>query len=129
MFKGNIRDWLDDYMESILLKKVEFNLENERKDFCDLFDLVADKLGDTAFVKFRGATAVGGLAPAYYEAITIGSFQERVLLQQKDSAVVKQKLVALVQTAEFRSVTGPGANSKTKLLRRIELVSAGIREA
>jgi hypothetical protein len=129
MFKGNIRDWLDDYMESILLKKVEFNLENERNNFCDLFDLVADKLGDTAFVKFRGATAVGGLAPAYYEAITIGSFQERVLLQQKDSAVVKQKLVALVQTAEFRSVTGPGANSKTKLLRRIELVSAGIREA
>ena len=91
--------------------------------------MVADKLGDTAFVKFRGTAPVGGLAPAYYEAITIGSFEERVLLQQKDKDAVKQKLVALVQTPEFRSVTGPGANSKTKLLRRIELVSAGIREA
>ncbi|MBJ7544870.1 DUF262 domain-containing protein, partial [Rhodomicrobium udaipurense] len=70
-YRGNIRDWLDEYMESILLKRLDFNLDSERGDFCDLFDLVSDKLGVTAFVKFRGAAPVGGLAPAYYEAITI----------------------------------------------------------
>ena len=128
-FKGSIRDWLDDYMKSILLKRVEFNLSQEQKEFEELFDLIYDILGDTAFVKFRGSTPVGGLAPAYYEAVAIGSFLEREALRTKDKEQVKRKLIELVQTDGFRSVTGPGANSKPKLQKRIELVATCIREA
>jgi hypothetical protein len=129
MFRGNIRDWLDNYMESILLKKIEFPLDDERRQFQELFDLVEEKFGETAFVKFRGTVPVGGLAPAYYEAVAIGSFQQRRALRDKDTNRVKQRLIDLVQTPEFRSVTGPGANNKTKLMRRIELVATCIAEA
>jgi hypothetical protein len=127
-YRGNIRDWLDDYMEAILLERVTFDTTRERSEFQDTFDLIQKNLGETAFVKFRGTTPIGGLAPAYYEAVAIGSYLKREVLRSNGSGV-KDRLVALVQTADFRAVTGPGANNKTKLMRRIELVSTHIDQA
>lgn len=121
-FKGSVRDWLDDYMESILLGVEPFEQVVEAEMFRRTFDLVQQQLGETAFVKFRGETPIGGLAPAYFEAISVGFFRGAVEPQADVPADLRQRLISLVQSKELREVTGPGANSKTKLEKRVDLV-------
>ena len=129
MFKGSVRDWLTDYMEEVILGKRSFEYEQERSEFRDTFELINQKLGDTAFVKFRGNSPLGGLAPAYYEGIAVGCSKVKGVLNSKPQEKVKGAIVSLVQSNEFRDVTGPGANNRTKLLRRISLVEESIRAA
>lgn len=128
-FHGNIRDWLDDYMEAILTGKLSFNYEVERAFFERVFAAIDQKFGETAFVKFKGQNSVGGLAPAYFEAVSLGASQAIDELEAKPALSVKAALVNLVQSDEFREVTGPGANNRTKMRRRIELVRDAIRLA
>ncbi len=129
LFKGSVRDWLDDFMESILLKTVEFDVEKEGEEFAELFKEIADRLGESAFVKFRDDSPIGGLAPAYFEAVSIGCLVAKKEFTSKAAKKVKAALTALVQTAPFREVTGPGANSKSKLESRINLTAEAIRKA
>lgn len=129
LFRGSVRDWLDDYMEAVLLEGAPFDFEVERRQFVETFRLIAQKFGATAFVKFRDEAPIGGLAPAYFEAVAIGSFNAASELAAKDADRVKRGLVALVQGDEFRQVTGPGANARWKLETRITLVEGCIRNA
>jgi hypothetical protein len=129
LFRGSVRNWLDDYMEAVLLEGAPFDLEVERKEFVETFRLIAEKFGESAFVKFREQAPIGGLAPAYFEAVAIGSFMASSELVAKDADRVKRALVALVQGDEFRKVTGPGANARWKLETRIKLVEECIRTA
>jgi len=129
MFHGNVRDWLDDYMESILLNKIPFDYDNERQIFTDLFSEIELKLGETAFVKFRGGNPLGGLAPAYFEAIAIGCFNSLSVMKTKSQQQIRTAITNLVQSSDFRDVTGPGANNKTKLEKRIQLASEAVNAA
>jgi hypothetical protein len=128
-FHGSVRDWLDDYMEAVLTERVVFDFEAQRAQFKRVFSAIATKLGETAFVKFRGLTPVGGLAPAYFEAVSIGAAAALDALEAKDPDLIRARLIELVQSDQFREVTGPGANNRTKLKRRIELVRAHIAAA
>lgn len=121
-FKGSVRDWLDDYMESILLGFEDFEELKENDDFRRTFQIIASELGDTAFVKFRNDAPIGGLAPAYYEAIAIGVYDAAVKEGSLIPRDLRGLLTSLVQSPSFREVTGPGANSKTKLERRVAMV-------
>jgi hypothetical protein len=128
-FHGNIRDWLDDYMESILTGKSVFDYDSERSFFNRVFTAIDQKLGETAFVKFKGQTPIGGLAPAYFEAVSLGSSEAIVELEAKSATEIKAALIALVQSEPFRDVTGPGANARSKMRKRIELARDAIRQA
>lgn len=128
-FRGSVRDWLDDYMEAVLLGKVAFDLDAEGTVFVNLFGGIASRLGESAFVKFRGRNPIGGLAPAYFEAIAIGCLEADDQFRAKPAARVKDALIELVQSGPFRDVTGPGANNRTKLETRIRLAADAIRNA
>jgi hypothetical protein len=128
-FHGNVRDWLDSFMESVLLKRVAFDYGKERAIFTDLFSEIYSKLGDSAFVKFRGTNPIGGLAPAYYEAVSIGCFTSLDALKKKPGDNIKNAIVNLVQSEKFRDVTGPGANNRAKLEKRIQLAADAISAA
>ena len=80
-------------------------------------------------MKYRGTNPIGGLAPAYFEAIAVGSAKSLDILKVKDSSKIKNALINLVQTNEFRDVTGPGANTRAKLAKRIELAALAIKKA
>ena len=122
MFHGSVRDWLDDYMEAVLTERIQFDYDSQKEKFCRVFSSINSKLGETAFVKFRGQAPLGGLAPAYFEAVSLGVAAKIGQFEEKNSAALKTALIELVQSDEFRDVTGPGANNRTKLNRRIELV-------
>jgi hypothetical protein len=128
-FRGSVRDWLDGFMEAVLLEQTPFDQQAERTAFADLFGQIAEKLGDTAFVKYRDQRPIGGLAPAYFEAISIGCLLAFDQLEAKSADSVRAAITALVQSEPFRTVTGPGANSKGKLETRIQLAADAIKGA
>lgn len=122
-FKGSISDWLDDYMERILLEQIEFNQTDEFLAFTQLFDILAEKFGAYAFVKYRANEPIGSVAPAYFEAVTCGLLEIRAELAALTPDHARQQLATVVESAQFRAVTGPGANSLPKLRERIELIN------
>lgn len=129
LFHGSVRDWLDNYMEGVLLGKQEFNFEEEKSIFNDVFKIAREKLGDTAFLRYKGDAPVGSLPPAYFEAISIGILRSIEDIRTKDTSVLRPAITQLVQSEEFRTVTGPGANSREKLERRISLAYEALRSA
>jgi hypothetical protein len=128
LFKGSVRDWLDEYMEKILLGKLAFDYDVESKIFDKLFGLFSETLGSGSFVKYRGESPVGALAPAYYEAITIGTCNLIDNIQKINPEKVRMAVIKAVQSEDFRSFTGPGANSKEKLEGRINTIQSALEK-
>jgi hypothetical protein len=121
-FKGNVGDWLDNYMESVLLSNVEFDFQGERVVFGRLFSCLADKFGPYPFVKYRNGSPLGGVAPAYFEAVTMGCLAAIDKVESLSPPAATNILAKTVSSDAFRDVTGPGANSLPKLERRISIV-------
>ncbi len=128
-FKGSVRDWLDNYMEGVLLGTLKFDEQTEREAFLSCMKLAHEKLGDTAFLRYKGADATGSLPPAYFEAISIAICSSYEKIKNKPATSLRQAITNLVQSEVFRAVTGPGANSKEKLNARINLASQALIEA
>jgi len=126
-FRGSVRDWLDGYMESVLLSKDPFPYEEERKVFTRVFSAARAKLGETAFVRYRNNEPIGSLAPAYFEAVSMAIANTIEQTEIKDGESLREAVTAAIQSEDFRSVTGPGANSKDKLRRRIEIVAQALQ--
>ena len=127
LFRGSVRDWLDLYMERVLFKTFSFNYSKESELFDDLFAYFAHTLGSGSFVRYRGETPIGALAPAYFEAITMGVVKFFPGIQRVNKDKVKNAIIRAVQSAKFRSFTGPGANSKDKLDGRIDVIENALK--
>lgn len=122
LFRGSVRDWLDDYMEGVLLGRIDFDYAVESAGFKELFSYLDQVLGNGAFVRYRGSMPVGALAPAYYEAVTIGFLSCLAAVRNVPDDQVRLKIIDVVQSPGFRDNTGPGANSREKLQNRISAV-------
>ena len=126
-FKGSVRDWLDTYMESVLLSAKPFPFDDERANFTRIFSTIRDKLGETAFLRYRDNAPIGSLAPAYFEAISMAFANTIDASESKDASALRNAVTNAIQSEEFRAVTGPGANSKDKLRKRIEIITQALR--
>ncbi|GAB6874261.1 hypothetical protein JCM19368_26090 [Halomonas shantousis] len=125
-FRGSVRDWLDAYMEDVILEREPFDYEMERTYFARTFEIIARSLGAQAFVKHREGSPIGALAPAYFEAVAGGITLNIHNAETLAPEHIKERVISCVQSDDFKSQTGPGANSKPKLERRIALVSEAI---
>lgn len=128
-FKGSVRDWLDNYMEDVLLGKQPFDFATETEAFTRTMAFAREKLGETAFLRYRGEAPTGALPPAYFEAIAIGVHDNFEQIKAKSRDSLRASITALVQSEPFRLVTGPGANSKEKLKTRIQLAADALLAA
>ena len=126
LFSGNVRDWLDNYMGKILLKEINFDYNREAEIFDNLFDYFSRVLGAGSFVRYRGDTPIGALAPAYYEAITMGVLNVLDKMKSVDECDVKKTIIQTVQNDKFREYIGPGANTKEKLMGRIGAIQSAL---
>jgi hypothetical protein len=129
LFHGSVRDWLDDYMEGVLLQRLQFDYVKERTDFASVFAVLSEKIGSGAFVRYRGDAPVGGLAPAYFESVTIGTYRNLPNVVNARRDAFRSAVADTVQGEEFRRATGPGANSREKLESRIATIEHALRAA
>ena len=109
-------------MEGVPLGRLIFDYPTEEATFKDLFLYLDQTLGSGAFVRYRVDTPVGALAPAYYEAVTIGVLNCLSEVRKTSGDQVRQKIIDAKQSARFRDNTGPGANSKEKQQNRIDTI-------
>ncbi|HLV87699.1 MAG TPA: DUF262 domain-containing protein [Candidatus Sulfotelmatobacter sp.] len=123
-YKGSISDWLDDYSEAVAKKSIAFNYDLEGPLFDSFFELLASKLGSEAFVKHKNRRALGGLAPAYFDAVTMGVLPLKDRLARVSTEKAKQILNLAVghENDTFRQNVGPGANAAPRLRARIDEV-------
>lgn len=128
LFRGSVRDWLDTYMENILFGEIQFDYSTETQDFNRLFDYLSQILGSGAFVRYRDQSPIGALAPAYFEAVTIGVFRILEILENLDNSSVRDEIIKIVQSNSFKDNIGPGANSRTKLSNRIGCIQEGLNQ-
>ena len=120
-YKGSISDWLDEYSEAVVTGRAAFDYTQETLTFDRLFTILDEKLGPEAFLKHKNNRALGGLAPAYFDAVTIGLLP---LVDRLAAATPEQAKDILNQAVghendDFRENVGPGANAVPRLLRRI----------
>lgn len=131
-YKGNISDWLDDYSEAVAKKEVSFDYAHEQPLFEKAFTVLADKLGSEAFLKHKNNRALGGLAPAYFDAVTMGVLPLLDRLAAANPELAKDILNKAVghENEDFRENVGPGANAVPRLHKRIgevtRLFAAGL---
>lgn len=122
-FKGNIEEWLNGFMEDILFKNIEFDISEQRSRFERVFDLISGKFEDQAFTRFNShGEATGRLAPAYFEAVCAVFDAQHAAFLDMDKDELVCRLRNAFENEDFKSATGPGANTVPKLQQRIEVV-------
>lgn len=127
LFKGNVRDWLDDYMEQVIFGRRSFQNDEEEGAFTRLFRYIRATAGDGAFVKYREGNPIGGLAPAYFEAVSVGIWRTLDAIETTiPMGRVKATIIESLQSEDFRAQVGPGANTMPKLNRRVEIIQTAL---
>ena len=127
-FAGSISEWLDKYMDSIILEKTKFDYESEREIFETVFSLLEASMKEEAFVRFRDDKPIGGPAPAYFESVTIGILRVIDDIRNLSTDCIRSKLIEILQREAFRKNIGSGANTQEKLEDRIAAVENGLLE-
>lgn len=124
-YKGSISDWLDEYSESVAKNTVAFDYAVEAGVFDRTCDVLAAKLGSEAFLKHKNNRATGGLAPAYFDAVSMGVLPVIDRLERCASDDAKDVLNHAIghENDHFRENVGPGANAVHRLNARIAEVS------
>jgi hypothetical protein len=126
-YHGNVAEWLSSFMEAVLLNKIQFDYVLEKTLFERAFNAVYRVCGENAFCKFKDGQPTGGLAPAYFEAVACSFAREIQKAETSDPRLLNERLIDARQSSEFRSNVGTGANKRTKLLRRIEILEGVIK--
>ena len=122
LFKRSVRDWLDRYMEKVVLEEVGFDYDTERKNFNRLFDYLKNLLGAGAFVRYRDLRPTGALAPAYFEAVSMAVWNKIDVIEKVEASLIKEKIIAALQDEKFKEYIGPGANRPALLASRIKFI-------
>lgn len=125
-YRGNVQEWLDMYMEDVLFGRKPFDPLAEGTVFRKVFDFIAENFGKDAFARNKDGEGTGRLAPAYFEAAVGGVLRSLPRAGQHHREELQTRLYNVYSSGDFREVTGPGANTITKLNRRIELVAEAL---
>ena len=126
LFAGSISEWLDKYMDSVILEKIKFDYESEHKNFEEVFSLLEASMKEEAFVRFREDKPIGAPAPAYFESVTIGILRVIDQIRNLPPDRIRSKLIEIRQQKAFRDNIGSGANTQEKLEGRIAAVENGL---
>lgn len=123
-FSGNVREWLDNFMEDALFWKTKIAMNPD--DFKDFFAFAARKFGNTAFSRFQDGHPIGRLEPAYFEAVSGALKNGFEALEDTPSDQLKQKLIGAFENQIFKETTDSTTDSKYILEQRIECIRAAL---
>lgn len=124
-FRGNVEEWLDNFMEAVLFGELDFNSDAATKKFKGTFDLIEEKLGNAGFTRFNAhKEPTGRLAPAYFESVSVAFAEEAENIANINKDQALERLNEAFSSEEFKDATGPGANTIPKLRQRITTVKS-----
>lgn len=128
-YHGNVADWLNGFMDAVLLGSKPFDYDEQEARFDRVFGAIERISGEGAFCKFKNDKPIGGLAPAYYEAMVCGFAHTIDLVESGDPERINAEIIAARQSNEFKQNVGTGANKRSKLFGRIQVIEDAIKKA
>ncbi|MEJ0092072.1 MAG: DUF262 domain-containing protein [Methylocella sp.] len=121
-YHGNVADWLNGYMDGVLLGAKKFDYDKQEEIFNRVFTAIERVSGEGAFCKFKNDKAIGGLAPAYYEAMVCSFAHTLDHIEAGDSQRINAVIIEARQSTGFKQNVGTGANKRSKLFGRIQVL-------
>jgi hypothetical protein len=128
-YHGNVADWLNGYMDAVLLGKKPFNYKDQEAIFGRVFSAIERTSGEGAFCKFKEDRPVGGLAPAYYEAMVCAFARTIDKVESGNPERINAAIIQARQSDNFKQNVGTGANKRSKLFGRIQVIEEAIKSA
>ncbi|MBF0135862.1 MAG: DUF262 domain-containing protein [Magnetococcus sp. DMHC-1] len=127
LFNRNVRIWLDSYLEKVLKGNIDFNYNKEKNDFYSVFTYLDKLMGQDSFVRYRNGSPIGSLAPAYYEAVSVGVFQCLDFIHKIEEKVVKNAIINKLMSDDFKRNIGPGSSKISSFRERISAIRESIQ--
>ncbi|MNH09650.1 hypothetical protein D3C79_691110 [compost metagenome] len=117
-------------MEKVLKGDMPFDYKNNEVIFDELFSFIDKCFSNGAFSRYSTSRdPVGRLAPAYFEAVAVGVYeaiQSNITVALQKANDINEVIITTVLSEPFKAVTGPGANTQTKLRERILLIREAV---
>jgi len=127
-YHGNVTEWLNSYMEAVLLGQRAFDYKGEQEVFERVFNAIDRVAGEGAFCKYKNGRPIGGLAPAYYEAIVCAFARQLDKVESADPLALNSALILARESERFKLNVGTGANKRSKLSGRVSVIEEAIKD-
>ena len=119
-FDHDVEPFITDYVREILEEEREFNKDFEEKLFKETFQLIESAIGEDAWQYYKNGKHKGAFSVYLYEVVSIGISDNIDFIRGLSKDDLKNRIMKFKQEPNFLENTGPGANVKSKLHRRIE---------
>ncbi len=132
-FRHDVSDFLTTYMEAVTRGQIAFDYNQQRKDFEEVFSLLAETLGDRVFgqVELKTKQIRRGFSVYHFEGVVGGMSAVMDLLRPSDAdwrVQFKTAIENVKTNDQFLAVTtGGGRNSAGTLKLRVQCVESALR--
>jgi len=116
--KGNLSNFLNDFMGIFVLETE--NDSNIIKEYENLLDRTIRILNNLKIHSIFSSKNRKGFSPTYYDGIMMG-VSKNIDFYEKNLDLLKEKIIELKESDEFKSFAGAGSNTKKKTIGRIEI--------
>lgn len=118
-FDHDVEPFITDYFRDVLGARRNFIRESEGDLFKETFSLISGALGADSWKHYRNGVHSGPISVYVFEAISTGVAMNVQRWRAATEEQLKEKLISFKEDRRFVDNTGPGANTKAKLLRRV----------
>ena len=126
--KKELSDFFDEVIE-IILNDDDFDYENTKIEFENVFSTINEVLNDDAFKRYDGTKFKGKFLESAFEAVTIGLAEN---IEQynfpDDNNLLLDKVKELHDDETFKKYTGSGSNARTRIPKIIPFTKEFFRK-
>jgi hypothetical protein len=119
-FDHDVEPFITDYFRDALDTPKGFDMVEEAQLFKATFNMVGRTMKENAWRHYRNGNHTGGLSVYVFEAVSTGVAVNLAHLRKLGDAATHDRIIAFKQEPQFMANTGAGANTKTKLLSRVQ---------
>jgi hypothetical protein len=118
-FRHDVEPFITDYVHQVVRGDKPFDLESEASAFKTTMSLIGSALGADAWRHRRNGQSMGSFSVYVFEALSIGACKDLKAVQELDENERRRLFNLVKEDRQFNEATGPGGNTKPKLLERI----------
>jgi Protein of unknown function DUF262 len=120
-FDHDVEPFITSYVKRIVSGGVKFLQTNEKLTFEGTFRLIWDALGEDAWRHQRQGKPKGGFSVYVFDSLSIGVARNLQSIEKLPPEEIAKRCNAVKESAAFRDSVGPGANTRAKMIARLDI--------
>ena len=128
-FRHDVEPFITEYVHKVVDSKVQFDKESEKTVFEKTTELIWAALEQDSYRHIRDGRPQGAFSVYVFEALSIGVARNLKYIEGVSSLVLKERLNTVKEDKEFLASTGPGGNTKARLLQRLKISEEIIKKS